>query len=130
MDSSLIIDDGEPFYDDQGLVLSVKQIPDPKNPPGQTKLHGTRLSSPFYIQYGTISVKLRMSSGSGIVTSFILMADDKDEIDYEWLGIREDQVQTNYYFNGILDHTRGQVHTLQKNLASEYHVYTITYVLD
>ena len=41
------------------------------------------------------------SQGAGVVTAFILMSDAKDEIDFEWIGVDTEHVQSNYYFQGI-----------------------------
>lgn len=127
--NALIVDSGEPIATGDGMALTIKQVPSENNNE-KAMTQGTRISTPFYVSYGTVTAKMRMSPGSGIITSFILMADEKDEIDYEWLGIREDQVQTNYFYGGILDYTRGGIHTLPTNLAAEYHVYTIDWTPD
>lgn len=62
---------------------------------------GTVLSSSTYMWYGNVKARMRTSQGAGVVTAFILMSDVKDEIDYEWVGTDLEQVQTNYYFQGI-----------------------------
>lgn len=56
-----------------------------------------------YIWYGKISGKIKSSRGKGVVTAFILLSDTKDEIDFEFVGADLDNVQTNYYFQGMLD---------------------------
>ncbi|ERS97625.1 glycosidase crf1 [Sporothrix schenckii 1099-18] len=58
------------------------------------------LSSNFYIFFGRVSVLARASPGQGIVSSIVLESDDLDEIDWEWIGGQDKQVQTNYFGKG------------------------------
>lgn len=62
---------------------------------------GTLLASTFYVWYGKICSKLSTAQGKGVVTAFILMSDVKDEIDFEWVGIDVNDVQSNYYSQGV-----------------------------
>lgn len=50
--------------------------------------------------YGTVSARIKSGSPSGgIVSSFIYRnAVTGDEIDYEWVGKRPNEVQSNYYW--------------------------------
>lgn len=70
---------------------------------------GTRISSKYYFQSGYFEVSLRISSGSGVVTAFILRSDESkpsDEIDFEWVGQNVRQTQTNYFIDSIQDYTK------------------------
>ena len=51
------------------------------------KQHGDdpTLISDYYIFYGEVSVGLKAASGTGIVSTFFLPSDDKDEID--WVSV-------------------------------------------
>jgi hypothetical protein len=62
---------------------------------------GTLMASTHYIWYGKVSATLTTSQGAGVVTAFILMSDAKDEIDFEFVGVDTQHVQSNYYFQGI-----------------------------
>jgi beta-glucanase (GH16 family) len=62
---------------------------------------GTLMSSTHYVWYGKVSATLTTSQGAGVVTAFILMSDAKDEIDFEFVGVDTQHVQSNYYFQGI-----------------------------
>jgi beta-glucanase (GH16 family) len=64
---------------------------------------GTVLASTHYVWYGKISATLKTSRGAGVVSAFIMMSDMKDEIDYEWIGVDLETVQTNFYYQGIPD---------------------------
>lgn len=81
---------GKPKLEDGNIVLTM-----PKNSVG------TLLSSTHYIWYGKIAADVKSSRGKGVVTGFILMSDIKDEIDFEWVGSDLENVQSNFYFQGI-----------------------------
>lgn len=66
---------------------------------------GTLVANNHYLWYGKITAKVKSSRGAGVVTGFILLGDTKDEIDYEFVGADLANVQTNYYFQGVLDCT-------------------------
>ncbi|KAF8462544.1 cell wall glucanase [Kalaharituber pfeilii] len=87
---------------------------------------GTVLSSTHYIWYGKVSATLKTSRGKGVVSAFILFSGVKDEIDFEWIGVDLNQVQTNYYFQGITDYTNGGNTTVEgSSTYDEYHTYEI-----
>lgn len=83
---------GFPKIEDNNLLMTM-----PKNSVG------TLFANNHYIWYGKISGKIKSSRGQGVVTAFILLSDVKDEIDYEWVGADLTAVQTNYYWQGVLD---------------------------
>ncbi len=80
------VSSGTPVWYDQGLMLTVQQ-----------DTVGTLVSSSVYVWYGKITTRLKTSAGAGVVTSFILYADSKDEIDIEFVGSELDSSQTSYY---------------------------------
>ena len=62
---------------------------------------GTLLASTHYVWYGKITGTLKTSGGAGVVTAFILLADSKDEIDFEFVGVELNTAQTNFYSQGV-----------------------------
>ncbi|KAF3934823.1 Beta-glucanase [Dactylella cylindrospora] len=58
------------------------------------------LASNFYIMFGRVDVTMKAAPGVGIVSSVVLQSDDLDEIDWEWLGGDNAQVQSNYFGKG------------------------------
>ncbi|OQE13274.1 hypothetical protein PENFLA_c051G06589 [Penicillium flavigenum] len=54
----------------------------------------------YYIFYGEISVEMKASPGTGIVSYIHMLSDDNDEIDWEALGDFTDMLQTNYFGKG------------------------------
>ncbi|KAI9290654.1 hypothetical protein K502DRAFT_338766 [Neoconidiobolus thromboides FSU 785] len=91
---------------------------------------GGRITSTRYVNFAKITASLKTSKGAGVITSFITMAEDKDEIDFEWIGSNLNEVQSNYYYRGILDLTKGMKHPIQSSSYSEYHDYTIDWKED
>lgn len=73
------------------------------------------IRSNFYIMFGKVDVTLKASPGKGIVSSVVLESECGDEIDLEWIGGDNMQVQTNYYAKRTLDHTRGGFHSSPDN---------------
>ncbi|CAI7576099.1 unnamed protein product [Penicillium palitans] len=54
----------------------------------------------YYIFYGEVSVEMKASPGTGIVSTVYMLSDANDEIDWEALGGSTDKLQTNYYGKG------------------------------
>ncbi|KAI9684171.1 MAG: hypothetical protein M1829_003441 [Trizodia sp. TS-e1964] len=90
---------------------------------------GTVLASTAYVWYGKISAKLKTSRGAGVVTAFILLSDDKDEIDFEFVGTQLTTAQTNYYSQGVTNYNNGGNISLSDTFAS-YHTYEIDWTPD
>lgn len=102
---------------DGKLVLSVDAI-----------TGGTRVSTLNTIHYGTIEAKLRVSSGSNIISSFILMAENRDEIDFEFVGKDDNIIQTNYFYRGepIYD-INAKFYTVNKKLSRDFYNYRLVW---
>ena len=71
------------------------------SPNNEANKVGSLMASSAYVWYGKVSATLKTSQGQGVVTAFILLSDVKDEIDFEFIGAYLDDVQSNYYFQGI-----------------------------
>jgi beta-glucanase (GH16 family) len=91
---------------------------------------GTVLSSTHYVWYGNIKATMKTSRGAGVITAFILMSNMKDEVDFEWVGVRLGTTETNYYFNGIEDWNNGQKYTADYDSFAEWHTYEIDWKPD
>ncbi|KAK7430428.1 transglycosylase [Neonectria magnoliae] len=78
-----------------------------------------------YIFFGRVDVEVQAAAGQGIVTSAVLQSDDLDEIDWEWIGGDNAQVQTNYFSKGdTTTYDRGAFHPVENPTGSS-HVYSI-----
>ncbi|MCJ1436873.1 hypothetical protein MMC27_006255 [Xylographa pallens] len=83
------------------------------------------LISDWYIMFGHVEVVLKAAPGVGIVSSMVLQSDDLDEIDYEWLGADNTQVQSNYFGKGqTTTYNRGAFHP-DSNNQNGFHTYTV-----
>lgn len=76
--------------------------------------------------FGHVEFVLKAAPGVGIVSSAILQSDDLDEIDFEWLGYDNANVQTNYFGKGqTTSYNRGETNPAANNQDS-----FITYAID
>ncbi|KAK9764114.1 putative glycosidase CRH2 [Basidiobolus ranarum] len=95
-----------------------------KNEFGDVQGFGATVSSVRWIQYGKVSARVKSASTSpGVVTAFILRNPEGDEIDFEWVGGNPHQVQTNYYYNGIIDWENGGKHNIGSDTSKGFHDY-------
>ncbi|PGH19568.1 hypothetical protein AJ80_03904 [Polytolypa hystricis UAMH7299] len=86
---------------------------------------GPLIQSHFYIMFGRVSITLKAAPGVGIVSSVVLQSDCLDEIDWEWLGSKGNEVQTNYFGKGRTEgHKNGQSLS-DPNNNGQFQTYTI-----
>ncbi|KAI9896680.1 hypothetical protein N3K66_008852 [Trichothecium roseum] len=101
-------------YDDKGALFSIsngKQAP--------------TISTPKFMFFGKLEVELQATHGQGVVTSVVLQSKDLDEIDWEWVGGDNAQVQSNYFGKGdTTTYDRAAYHPVDAPLTS-FHTYTI-----
>lgn len=84
------------------------------------------IDSDFYIMFGHVEFVAQAAPGVGIVSSMVLISDDNDEIDIEWLGGDGTQVQSNYFSKGDTStYTRGAFHEIASPQTTFY-----TYAID
>ncbi|KAI9299166.1 concanavalin A-like lectin/glucanase [Neoconidiobolus thromboides FSU 785] len=87
--------------------------------------YGSKVTSSNKVLYGTTTARIKTSRMGGVVNAFILMSPEKDEIDWEWVGKNEYSSQTNYYYKGILDYTKGNYITNGFNTHADFHDYSV-----
>ncbi|KAF7715885.1 Mannosyl-oligosaccharide alpha-1,3-glucosidase [Penicillium ucsense] len=86
---------------------------------------GPLIQSGWYIMFGRVEFTIKAAPGTGIVSSAVLQSDDLDEIDWEWLGGDNTQVQTNYFGKGITSsYNRGAFHANSGN-HDNFHTYSV-----
>jgi len=87
---------------------------------------GTRISLNNKLRYGTVSSRLKVSPGSNIVSSFILMADNGDEIDFEFVGKDDNVIQTNFFYKGVPIYDKNaKFYDAKKKLSDSFNTFTI-----
>jgi beta-glucanase (GH16 family) len=74
--------------------------------------------------FGRLEVHMKAAPGQGIVSSIVLLSDVLDEVDWEFLGGRDSEVQTNYYGKASTDNTQSMTFPAPNNQA-EFHNYTV-----
>jgi beta-glucanase (GH16 family) len=90
---------------------------------------GTRVTLNNKLRYGSVSARLKVAPGSNIVSSFILMADNGDEIDFEFVGKDDHVIQTNFFYKGIPIYDKNAKFYALKNqkLSKSFNVFTINW---
>ena len=105
---------GNPTYGSDGVSFTVAQSGD-----------APQLTSKWYIMFGHVEVVMKAAPGAGIVSSSVLQSDDLDEIDWEWLGAQNNQVQSNYFGKGqTTTYDRAAVHSVT-DTQTTFHKYTV-----
>ncbi|KAK3328891.1 glycoside hydrolase family 16 protein [Apodospora peruviana] len=117
--NSFVASGGTVGYGSDGATFTVAG-------PGQAP----QLTSVFYIMFGRVEVTMKCAPGAGIVSSLVLQSDTLDEIDMEWLGADDTEVQTNYFGKGqTAGYNRGQFNPAPNN-QGEFITYTIDWTAD
>ncbi|KAK3300294.1 concanavalin A-like lectin/glucanase domain-containing protein [Chaetomium fimeti] len=117
--NSFVSSGGRPTYGSDGVSFTVAGRGD-----------SPQLASIFYIMFGRVEVTMKAAPGAGIVSSLVLLSDTLDEIDMEWLGSDDSEVQTNYFSKGqTTSYNRGQFNPAANNQA-EFITYTIDWTTD
>ncbi|KAI8373850.1 concanavalin A-like lectin/glucanase domain-containing protein [Blakeslea trispora] len=93
---------------------------------------GPTLNATNYMRYGRVSATLKTATDGGVITAFILLADDGDEIDFEMIGNDLRSVQTNYFWGKLIEYNvNGGIHKIDgADLDKDYHKYTIDWTPD
>jgi beta-glucanase (GH16 family) len=87
---------------------------------------GTRISTTDYYHYGTFEIEMMMAKGQNVVTAIVLLAENNDEIDYEFVGKDTNIIQSNLYWKGeALYEVNAEYHKTDLDLTSSFNNYTI-----
>ncbi|KAM0241684.1 hypothetical protein ACHAPO_001375 [Fusarium lateritium] len=79
------------------------------------------IRSDNYLFFGRVDVVVQAAKGQGIVTSAVLQSDDLDEVDWEWVGGDDAQVQSNYFSKGdTTTYDRAQYHAVAAPLTTTH----------
>lgn len=110
------VTDNVEFLPNGNLKMLIKQ-----------RLDSPTLSSNFLVTDGKIEVDIKAAKGRGVVTSFYLQSQDKDEIDVvEILGGMPHFTQSNFFIKGnTTSFDRGETHYLGVPLNDGFHRYGV-----
>lgn len=94
----------------------------------EKRLDAPTIVSNFYIMWGRLDITLKAAPGGGIVSSVVLQSDDLDELDWEWVGSRTNEAQSNYFGKGNTgSYDRGAVHPVD---ALKFHTYSLDWTVE
>ncbi|KAI9850374.1 MAG: hypothetical protein M1838_005764 [Thelocarpon superellum] len=114
---------GVPTYDANGVSFTAAKSGD-----------SPTIVSKFYIMYGRVDTVMKVAPGSGIVSASVMMSDDADEIDWEALGADSDNIQTNYFSEGVAPPATGTPPsanpTVPGGTQTGFHTYTMIWTED
>lgn len=82
------------------------------------------LRTKFYFFFGRVEFHLKAASGQGIVSSMMLLSDNLDEIDWEFIGTNTSHGSTNFFGKGLEDYTNGEWHEVPVGPQDDFHNYT------
>ncbi len=85
---------------------------------------GTRISTTRKMLYGKFTAKVAAIGRPGVITAMITMSPIGDEIDYEFVGARPNQVETNVFYKGIAEYNVHSSKVFVQN-TTRIHTYTI-----
>lgn len=106
---------GTPTYGPNGTEFTIASL-------GQS----VTIQSQFYIFWGSVSVILKAASGQGIVSSIVLISDDLDEVDWEFLGGNGIYGETNYFGKGNTTlYNRAIYYPVDSDLRENFHNYSV-----
>ncbi|KAF3917760.1 Beta-glucanase [Dactylellina cionopaga] len=83
------------------------------------------IASTKYILGGRLDCVLKVAPGKGIVSSLVFQSADLDEIDFEWIGSKPLESQSNYFGKGNTEtYNRGAVHP-NSDATTGFHKFSI-----
>lgn len=83
------------------------------------------IRSEFYIFGGRVEIWMKAAAGQGIVSSVMMLSDDLDEIDSEFIGSDGTNVQANYFGKGVGNYTWMTKETVEGGAFDDFHNYTV-----
>lgn len=117
-------------FDGAGLQMQIQQGNTANTDTGILMGYGTLASSVNLAGYGQLTIAMTSGQVGGIVTAVSIISDDKDEIDWEFVGSSTSSVQSNFYSLGVLNYTNGQTHSIGGNTHTDQHSYAIKWSSD
>jgi hypothetical protein len=82
------------------------------------------IRSKFYYFFGRTEIWLKTAPGTGIISSLMMLSDDLDEIDWEFMGGNGTHAETNYFGKGVQDFHNAIYYPVNGGTQADYHNYT------
>ncbi|CAI0641387.1 unnamed protein product [Colletotrichum noveboracense] len=83
----------------------------------------------FYFFFGRTEIHMRAATGKGIVSSMMWLSDTLDEVDWEFLGVKNDAL-SNFFGKGVEDFKNGATHAVSGSIHDDFHNYTTVWTKD
>ncbi len=88
------------------------------------------IRSKFYFFFGRVEVWMKAAPGTGIISSLMLLSDDLDEIDWEFMGGNVSSAETNYFGKGQQDFHNAIYYPVNGGVQADFHNYTLVWTKD
>jgi hypothetical protein len=82
------------------------------------------LRSKFYFFWGRTEMMMKVSPGTGIISSMMWLSDNLDEVDWEFFGTNKTHAASNYFGKGNPDWRNGGYHGVPFVVQDDFHNYT------
>ncbi|KAL8947914.1 MAG: hypothetical protein Q9222_005851 [Ikaeria aurantiellina] len=79
----------------------------------------------FKFFFGRVEMVVKAAPGTGIISSMVLLSDDLDEVDWEFLGGVTSTVQTNYFGKGYTGSYNRSTTPAVTNPQTTFHTYAL-----
>jgi beta-glucanase (GH16 family) len=106
-------------YDNQGAQFRIA-----------SKGQAPTILTNFYFFFGRVDVTMKPAPGQGIISSIVLESDDLDEIDWEFLGGVDNQVQTNFFGKGDTTYYDRMIQYGVESAQEVYHTYSLDWTAE
>jgi hypothetical protein len=106
-------------YDNQGAQFRIA-----------SKGQAPTIETNFYFFFGRVDVTMKPAPGQGIVSSIVLESDNLDEIDWEFLGGVDNQVQTNFFGKGDTTYYDRMIQYGVDSAQEVYHTYSLDWTAE
>ncbi|ORX88740.1 concanavalin A-like lectin/glucanase [Basidiobolus meristosporus CBS 931.73] len=114
----------------QNGYLVLRVVKGDRHPAGGFIGDGASATMTQPIQYGRITARLRTAGTRGIVSAMFTMANDKDEVDLEWLGGSPKKLLSNFFYKGDLIYTNSREHNINVDSSKQFVNYTLDWKPD
>ena len=84
----------------------------------------------FYYFFGRTEIWMKAAPGTGIISSMMMLSDDLDEIDWEFMGGNVSSAETNYFGKGQPDFHNAIYYPVNGGVQGDYHNYTTDWTKD
>lgn len=89
-----------------------------------------QLYSSFYFLFGRIEFVVQAAPGPGIISDMMTLSDDLDELDWEFRGTLDDEVQTGWFGKGVTGLYNHSITPKIPTPMTQFHTYAFDWTAD